>query len=104
MFLIKIIKEGHTTKKTEIDVAIGTVEAEGIIMPTPLFNNSYIPWKPVSFINSIIVWTDIHIGFRAYKIRLSKNNQKTLFQVVTNCFIQYHDVDWYEILRQLNIF
>ena len=25
----------------------------------------------------------------------SKNNQKTLFQVVTNCFIQYHDVDWY---------
>ena len=67
MFLIKIIKEGHTTKKTEMDVAIGTVEAEGIIMPTPLFNNSYIPWKPVSFINSIIV--DIHIGFRAYKIR-----------------------------------
>ena len=67
--MIKIIKEGHTTKKTEIDVAIGTVEAEGIIMPTPLFNNSYIPWKPVSFINSIIVWTDIHIGFRAYKIR-----------------------------------
>ena len=46
--MIKIIKEGHTTKKTEMDVAIGTVEAEGI-MPTPLFNNSYKSHMDVLF-------------------------------------------------------
>ena len=38
--MIKIFKEGHTQRKTH-GSKIVTVEAEGIIMPTPLLKNLF---------------------------------------------------------------